>query len=59
MLRDIEAHPDWREVVNKRDAQYSNLPPGNYRFQVIASNNSGVRSQQGASLNFSIAPAYQ
>ena len=50
--------PDWREVVNDRQAQYSNLPPGPYRFRVIASNNSGVWNQQGDSLEFSIAPAY-
>ena len=50
--------PDWREVVNNRKAQYSNLAPGNYRFRVIASNNSGVWNETGASLDFSIAPAY-
>ena len=50
--------PDWREVVNDREAQYSNLPPGPYRFRVIASNNSGVWNEQGDSLEFSIAPAY-
>ena len=50
--------PDWREVVNEREAQYSNLVPGNYRFRVIASNNSGVWNDTGASLDFSIAPAY-
>ena len=33
-------------------------PPGNYRFRVIASNNSGVWNETGASLDFSIAPAY-
>ena len=50
--------PDWREVVNDRQAQYSNLAPGNYRFRVVASNNSGVWNETGASLDFSIAPAY-
>ncbi len=50
--------PDWREVVNDREAQYSNLPPGPYRFRVIASNNSGVWNEQGDALEFSIAPAY-
>jgi signal transduction histidine kinase/ligand-binding sensor domain-containing protein len=50
--------PDWREVVNDREARYSNLPPGPYRFRVIASNNSGVWNEQGDSLEFSIAPAY-
>jgi signal transduction histidine kinase/ligand-binding sensor domain-containing protein len=49
---------DWREVVNDREAQYSNLTPGPYRFRVIACNNSGVWNEQGDSLEFSIAPAY-
>ena len=50
--------PDWREVVNDREAQYSNLPPGPYRFRVIACNNSGVWNEQGDALEFSIAPAF-
>ena len=49
---------DWREVVNDRQVQYSNLAPGPYRFRVIASNNSGVWNEQGDTLEFSIAPAY-
>ncbi|MGO9432997.1 MAG: ATP-binding protein [Terracidiphilus sp.] len=49
---------DWREVVNDREVQYSNLAPGPYRFRVIACNNSGVWNEQGDSLEFSIAPAY-
>jgi len=50
--------PDWREVLNIRRAEYSNLAPGNYRFRVTAANNSGVWNQEGASLDFSIAPTY-
>ena len=50
--------PDWREVVNERKVQYSNLAPGTYRFRVIACNNSGVWNEQGDMLDFSIAPAY-
>ena len=49
---------DWREVVNDRQAQYTNLAPGNYRFRVIASNNSGVWNETGDSVEFSVAPAY-
>ena len=49
---------EWREVVNDRQVQYSNLQPGTYRFQVIASNNSGVWNEQGDTLEFSVAPAY-
>ena len=49
---------DWREVVNQRRVEYSNLHPGTYRFRVIACNNSGVWNEQGDTLVFSIAPAY-
>ena len=49
---------DWREVVNKRQVQYSNLRPGKYTFRVTACNNSGVWNEVGDTLNFSIAPAY-
>jgi signal transduction histidine kinase/ligand-binding sensor domain-containing protein len=49
---------DWREVVNKREVQYSNLSPGNYRFRVAASNNSGLWNDAGDVLDFSVAPAY-
>jgi signal transduction histidine kinase/ligand-binding sensor domain-containing protein len=49
---------DWREVVNDREVQYSNLAPGAYRFRVVACNNSGVWNEQGDALEFSVAPAY-
>jgi signal transduction histidine kinase len=49
---------DWKEVINERQAQYTNLPPRHYRFRVIASNNSGVWNEQGDTLEFSVAPAY-
>jgi signal transduction histidine kinase/ligand-binding sensor domain-containing protein len=47
---------DWEDAGNRRQAFYNDLPPGNYRFRVIASNNSGVWNDEGASLAFSIAP---
>jgi len=50
--------PDWREVVNVRRAQYSNLAPGSYHLRVIAANPRGIWTEQGASLEISIAPAY-
>jgi len=49
---------DWREVVNDRRVEYSNLVPRHYTFRVTASNNSGVWNEDGAVLDFSIAPAY-
>jgi len=50
--------PDWKEVINDRRAQYSNLRPRKYRFRVIACNNSGVWNENGDSLEFSIDPAF-
>ena len=50
--------PDWKDAGNDRKAFYTNLPPRNYRFRVMASNNNGVWNQTGASFDFSIAPAY-
>ncbi len=49
---------NWSAPVATREAVYTNLPPGSYRFRVIASNSSGIWNEVGASLDFSIAPAY-
>ena len=49
---------NWRELVNVRRVEYTNLAPRNYRFRVLASNNSGVWNETGDSFDFSIAPAY-
>jgi len=49
---------DWQDVGTRRQAFYNSLPPRNYRFRVIASNNSGVWNETGAALDFSIAAAY-
>jgi signal transduction histidine kinase/ligand-binding sensor domain-containing protein len=48
----------WYDAGNRRLALYTDLPPGEYRFHVIASNNSGVWNEQGASIDFSIAPMF-
>jgi signal transduction histidine kinase/ligand-binding sensor domain-containing protein len=49
---------DWKDVGDERRAFYSNLSPGDYRFRVAASNNSGVWNEAGTFQDFSIAPAY-
>jgi PAS domain S-box-containing protein len=49
---------NWRDVGNRRQAFYTNLPPHKYTFRVQACNNSGVWNEAGAFLDFSIAPAY-
>src|SRR5262249_35153252 len=49
---------DWQDAGARRQAFYNDLPPRNYRFRVMACNNSGVWNEEGASLDFVIAPAY-
>ena len=48
----------WQDPGTRRQAFYTDLPPGKYRFRVVACNNSGVWNEAGASLDFSIAPAW-
>jgi len=49
---------DWQDVGTRRQAFYTSLPPGHHRFHVIACNNDGVWNESGASLDFTLAPAY-
>src|SRR6478672_5532091 len=49
---------DWQSVGTRRQAFYTRLGPGRYRFHVIACNNDGVWNETGAALDFSIAPAW-
>ena len=49
---------DWVEAGNRRQAFYTDLPPGPYRFRVIAANDRGVWNEDGAAWAFSVAPAY-
>lgn len=48
----------WQDAGTRRQAFYTNLAPGSYRFHVIAANADGVWSPAGAALSFSIAPAF-
>lgn len=50
------ADTEWQEAGTRRAAFYTNLSPGNYRFQVVASNNDGVWNNTGDTLVFSIKP---
>jgi PAS domain S-box-containing protein len=49
---------EWQDPQTRRQAFYNNLPPGNYRFRMIASNNSGVWNEAGAELDLNIASAW-
>jgi signal transduction histidine kinase/CheY-like chemotaxis protein len=49
---------DWVDAGSRREAFYTNIPPGSYRFQVMAQNNDGVWNQQGAQVAFGLAPYF-
>lgn len=48
----------WQTVDDplQRDARYTNLPPGRYRFEVRAANNAGVWNPQAAQFAFVVPP---
>jgi signal transduction histidine kinase/ligand-binding sensor domain-containing protein len=49
---------DWQDAGTRRQAFYTSLGPGPYRFRVIACNNDGVWNDAGATIDFSVAPAW-
>ncbi len=49
---------DWVQAGNTNFARYTQLPPGNYRFQVKSSNYDGVWNDDPVSYTFSIAPPW-
>jgi signal transduction histidine kinase/ligand-binding sensor domain-containing protein len=49
---------EWQEAGNRRQAFYTGLPPGKFRFRVIASNNDDVWNTTGASQSLEISPAF-
>ena len=50
--------PGWQEAGNRREAFYTNLGPGTYHFHVMASNEDGLWSREGAGITFSIRPTF-
>jgi PAS domain S-box-containing protein len=48
--------PDWVDAGARREAFYSNIPPGSYRFRVIAANSDGVWNETGAAIDLVLQP---
>lgn len=46
----------WVDAGTRRTTQYTNLPPGRYRFRVKGSNNDGVWNDIGTSLEVAVLP---
>jgi len=49
---------DWQDAGERRQASYTNLPPGAYTFRVASSNSDGDWNEMGDTLAFSIQPAF-
>jgi ligand-binding sensor domain-containing protein/uncharacterized membrane protein YphA (DoxX/SURF4 family) len=49
---------DWIDAGTRRQAFYTNLRPGPYRFRVIACNNDGLWNETGASFPFEIEASF-
>ncbi len=48
---------DWQDAGTRRQAFYTNLHPGTYRFQVLAANSDGIWNTDGATVMLTLAPA--
>jgi signal transduction histidine kinase len=46
----------WQDATNRRFALYSNLSPGTYRFDVIAFNEDGLSTGEGATVRLQVLP---
>lgn len=55
-LEDVDK--DWQEAGARREAFYTKLSPGRYTFSVVACNDDGVWNSSGASVGFTIPPAF-
>lgn len=55
-LTDLEKN--WVDAGSRRTVHYSSVPPGHYRFRVIACNNDGVWNEQGATLALVVLPYF-
>jgi signal transduction histidine kinase/ligand-binding sensor domain-containing protein len=57
-FRLLGAEDQWREAGGRRQAFYTKLGPGSYRFEVLASNEDGVWSAEPATFEFRIEPTF-
>jgi signal transduction histidine kinase/ligand-binding sensor domain-containing protein len=49
---------NWQDAGTRRAAFYTMLGPGKYHFRVSACNSDGIWNEEGAHLDFSIAPTF-
>lgn len=49
---------NWKDNQSRREVFYTNIPAGNFVFEVMASNNNGLWPKQGRTFDFTIIPEY-
>lgn len=54
----IGLEKEWNYVGNRRFVTYTGLPPGEYTFRVMGSNNDGAWNEKGTSLKITIIPPF-
>jgi signal transduction histidine kinase len=48
----------WINAGTERQAEYTNLSPGDYTFKVLACNSDGIWNEKGATLTFTVRPFF-
>jgi signal transduction histidine kinase/ligand-binding sensor domain-containing protein len=54
----LEFDSQWSQPSTRRFSTYTNLPPGNYSFEVMAANEDGIWNETPDRLAFTLAPAF-
>lgn len=49
---------EWTDAGTRRAAYYTNIPPGDYQFRVVACNLDGIWSSEAAALSFTLQPHF-
>lgn len=49
---------EWTEIESRRDITFTNLDPGNYRLEVMGSNNDGIWSAEPAVMSVVVNPPF-
>jgi signal transduction histidine kinase/ligand-binding sensor domain-containing protein len=49
---------NWQDVGSRRQAYYTNLPPGKYRFRVRAASGTGPWNELQSGMPFTVSPAF-
>ncbi len=48
----------WQDAGTRRQAYYTNIPPGHYRFHVVAANEDGLWNEAGDAVDLVIPPSF-